>query len=64
MFKRQDPALRPWAEMGKTDARADKAAGAMGAAHDGSDPEMTEAQAEAYNRGYQKVAPRAWYRQR
>lgn len=47
---------------GRAQARADKAAGGFGAAHDGSDPEMTEEQAEAFNRGYQKVAPKAWYR--
>jgi len=54
--------LRQAARAGRTDGRADKAAGALGAAHDGSDPPMTEAEAEAYNRGYQRVAPREWYR--
>lgn len=49
---------------GKAAARADRRAGGFGAAHDGSDPPMTEREAEAYNRGYQKVAPRAWYRRR
>lgn len=48
--------------MGKAAARADLEAGGFGAAHDGSDPEMTEQQAEDFNRGYQKVAPKAWYR--
>lgn len=47
---------------GKAAARADRRAGGFGAAHDGSDPEMTEKEAEDFNRGYQKVAPRSWYR--
>lgn len=53
---------RAAAAAGKAAARADRRAGGFGAAHDGSDPDMTEAEAEAYNRGYQRVAPRSWYR--
>lgn len=60
---RRPATVKAAARAGRAQGRADRRAGGLGAAHDGSNPEMSEAEAEAYNRGYQRVAPRKWYRQ-